>query len=459
MTDRVTAEVKTSDEKIAQVVEVKQCGQLTLTTIARTVYGQQNVRQEIQTALERHNFQPIGRPEFGSIAGMTSEEMKFLDLFWDPSFNKGWLYLSDDMVRSQLTNEKGRDAVTHFNKRVLVTDDYVLNTDYKQIEYDDPLIVLYLKSRTPNFTDGIKPKKINNKMYYAVSGETYLDLLSKASTEGGKLVRVTFRKVANAARMMFEYINVMHAILALYQTEQTKLMLADAEKRAIKLEEEKRGPKEYSDEWFYFATCEMMARSRAYKFGIVTKQDTPTKRLTTYDCGYTEYCALDYVMCIKSKCARSVESAFREIVRPYLKAPRQDVVLLTFARCKKIALDLLSVTNSSISDLLQMEMEFRMLGDEPPPVFVRGEDNLIKFEGMEPIPKPAIPPCDKCGKIYVRASCREAHVGKCEGKKEGKRRGKAIVEISVAADPTTTASPIADISITVHNNSNVDEMD
>lgn len=438
---------------IDQIIEVKQYDQLSLTTIAQVVYDQQNVCQEIRTILEQYNFQPIDRHTFGELAKMTSEEMKYLDLFWDPAFNKGWLYLSDTMIKDQLTNDKGKNAISRFYENVLLTREYKSGVDYKRIDQYDPLVDLYTKSASSYNEEAKISVKATNKLYYAVSGETYIDLLTRASTDGGKLARATFRKVAYAARMMFEYINVMHAVMAEKITTETKLMLADAEKRAIKLEKEKRGPKEYPDEWFYFATCEMMTRSRAYKFGIVTKQDTPTKRLTTYDCGYTEYCALDYVMCIKSKCARSVESAFREIVRPYLKAPRQDVVLLTFAQCKKIALDLLRVTNSSIYDLLQMEIEFRMLGDEPPPVFVRGEDNLIKFEGMEPIPKPAIPPCDKCGKIYVRASCREVHVEKCEGKKESKRRDNAVLKINVATDSTSGTFPII-----VHSGPKVDEM-
>lgn len=445
-----------SDEKINQDVEVKQCDRLKITRLAQVVYDQQNVRQEIRAALEKFNFQPLDRHEFGQLVGMSSEEIKYLDLFWDPAFNKGWLYLSNDMIKSQLTNDKSKDAVQNFYKRVLLTSDYVLGIDYKQINQDDHLIDLYEKSSSSNLKRNSNRKIIAGKLYYAVSGETYIDLLTKASTEGGKLARSTFRKVANAARMMFEYINVMHAIMSEQKNVETQIKLAAAEKRMIKLEEEKRGPKEYPDEWFYFATCEMMARSRAYKFGIITKQDTPTKRLSTYDCGYTEYCALDYVMCVKTKCAKSVESGFREIVRPYLKAPRQDVVLLTFARCKKIALDLLAAVNSNISDLVNMEMEFLNLNDEPTPVFVRGEDNLIKFEGIKSLPKLQIPPCDKCGKIYVRASYREAHVEKCNGptnKKENSESSKAMIKIDVASTAPGNI-PAADILVTVSNELN-----
>lgn len=382
-----------------------------MTDLARVVYEQQNVRQEIQDALERFNYQPMSRADFGSLAGMQPEEMKYLDLFWDPAFNKGWLYLSDEMVRSQLTNETSIAAVSNFNKRILTGKDYVLNVDYKQIEYNDPLIILYENSRLSNLIDGHKPKKINNKVYYAITGETYTDLLAKASTEGGKLARVTFRKVANAARLMFEYINVMHIIIAQKSLEEEKSLRIEAEKKMIKLEAEKRGPKEYPDEWFYLATCDVMARSRAYKFGIITKSNTPEKRLSAYECGYTDNISLDYVYKAQTKCAKAIESAFRAIVSKYLKEPRTDIVLLSFLECKRIADSLVSATNSSMISLTNMEKDFPTLNTEPAPVYLLATPEVKSVL----ITKPPIPPCDKCGKVYVMWHYRELHVKSCPG--------------------------------------------
>ena len=51
-----------------------------------------------------------------------------------------WIYLSDDIIKSQMTNEKGKDALIHFYKRVLLQGDYEENVDYKKIEANDELV-------------------------------------------------------------------------------------------------------------------------------------------------------------------------------------------------------------------------------------------------------------------------------------------------------------------------------
>lgn len=426
---QVNAEVPAGPDHQIESSEVKvNCATPNvMTDLTRVVYEQQNVRQEIRDALERFNYQPMSRADFGSLAGMQPEEMKYLDLFWDPAFNKGWLYLSDEMIKSQLTNEKGKDALQHFYKRVLLTSDYIPDVDYKQVRYNDPLVVLGENLVSPSMANTYKITPSNRKLYYAVSGETYIDLLTKASTEGGKLARTTFRKVANAARLMFEYINVMHAILARKQIEEANQLLAEAEKKMIKLEAEKRGLKEYPDEWFYLATCDIMARSRAYKFGIITKSNTPEKRLSAYECGYTDNISLDYVYKAQTKCAKAIESAFRAIVSKYLKEPRTDIVLLSFLECKRIADSLVSATNVGMTSLTNMEKNFPALNTEPAPIYILPTPEV---KGVI-IAKPPIPPCEKCGKVYVMNHYRELHVKSCTG--AAKTRAVAVQKTNVAS--------------------------
>lgn len=346
---------------------------------------------------------------------MTNEEMTQLDILWEPTFNKGWLYLSDDMIKSQLTNDKSKDALGNFYRQVLTTSDYIVDKDYKSIEYEDPLIDLYFKSRSLNLKTGNKPRKVNGKRYYAVTGETYKDLIARASTEGGKAARALFRKVESLARLMYDYILAHEAITAQKRIEEEKTLRIEAESNVIALEKEKRGPKEYPKEWFYMATCDLMARSRAYKFGIITKDNTPKKRISAYDCGYLEFISLNFVYLVETNNAKAIEDAFRTTVFPYLKNTHKDVVLLSFDVCKRIADQLTKVTEINITSLLEMEQKFPQLGKEPKPVYLR-EDGELKCEGMSPAAKPNLS-CPKCGKVYSRGGFLTAHEAKCIGPK------------------------------------------
>ena len=66
-----------------------------------------------------------------------------LAMFWKPAFNGGWIYLSDEIILEQMTNENSKDALQNFYNRVLMTDDYVEGIDYKKISKDDELVKNY----------------------------------------------------------------------------------------------------------------------------------------------------------------------------------------------------------------------------------------------------------------------------------------------------------------------------
>jgi hypothetical protein len=282
------------------------------------------------------------------------------------------------------------------------------------------LIDLYFKNRSPELGTEGKPRKVNGKIYYAVTGETYRDLVAGSNTDAGRAARLLWRKIEDAAKMMLRYINALHDHLLQERIEEEKRLRLDAESKIIKLEEEKRGPKEYPDEWFYFATCDLMARSRAYKFGIVTKSNTPNRRVSAYECGYHEFIALDYVYIIKTRNAKAIEDAFRAIVREYLKNPHKDVVLLTIHVCRLIADALALCTDGSVTHLLEMEKNFPKMEEEPKPVYLRG-DGIPHIEGDDqPIAKP-VETCPKCNKEYVSKTCLSKHVLKCKGPKPSRK--------------------------------------
>lgn len=321
--DRILGEVKVNTSPITMKLQAPR----TMGDLAQAVYEQQSISQNVRDALAKFEYKPITRSELGRYMGLSQSELAQLDMFWDPAFGKGWIYLSDEMIKTQMTTKIGKNAVTQFYDEILDVDetkivngeklrkDYFEGEHFKRLAWDDPLIDLYFKSCSPNPGSNSKRKNVAGKRYYAVSGDTYSDLLTRASTESGKISRSLFRKIIIGTRLFLEYMNALHAIFAQGRIEEEKTRRIDAESRAITLEKEKRGPKEYPQEWFYIVTCDLMALSRAYKFGIITKSNTPEKRISAYDCGYIEHIALDFVFIVKTHNAKAIEDSFRATVR------------------------------------------------------------------------------------------------------------------------------------------------
>jgi hypothetical protein len=56
-----------------------------------------------------------------------------------------------------------------------------------------------MKTRWPNLANGIKPKKINNKHYFVITGKTHKDLLSRVSQLKEKSRTTVVHKVETAA--------------------------------------------------------------------------------------------------------------------------------------------------------------------------------------------------------------------------------------------------------------------
>jgi hypothetical protein len=182
----------------------------------------------INDMLKKYNYKEVSNQQLAEHLNFTEEEQKMIQMFWEPAFNGSWIYLNDEIILSQLTNEKGKNALSNFYKQVLLTDDYKENVDYKQICKDDELI----KNLVPINTRNQKNKaKQTTKKYYAITGETYKDLLQRSANKKGKTTRQYYRKIEQLAIMMKDYL----VGLNLYNI-QKQLQLKDSEIEATKLE-------------------------------------------------------------------------------------------------------------------------------------------------------------------------------------------------------------------------------
>jgi phage anti-repressor protein len=133
--------------------------------------------------------------------GFTNKEICMLKLYWDPCFNKSWIYLANELILENLTKDTSKDALQNFYKRILLNDDYIENIDYKNITYVEVIksYSLFMKN------DFLNAKPGNRKKYYIVSGECYKGLLLSLRTKSGKETRKYYIKVEGLANAMKDY--------------------------------------------------------------------------------------------------------------------------------------------------------------------------------------------------------------------------------------------------------------
>lgn len=91
-----------------------------------------------------------------------------------------WIYLSDEIILGELTNEKGNCALAHFIERVLFK--YKRDIDYKKIDKNNELVTL-----CPSKTNKNKVKQ-TTKLYYAVTKEIYDKLLIEGKIRKSKVI-------------------------------------------------------------------------------------------------------------------------------------------------------------------------------------------------------------------------------------------------------------------------------
>jgi hypothetical protein len=162
---------------------------------------------QIENALTKFGYKEPTMSELAKFIGFNDDELTKLQLLWLPVYSNGWIYLSDEIILGQLTNETGSTAIPHFIKRMLIScNDYEENTHYKIIKKDDQLVVSYENLYLPNLSDR---KTSNRKKYYTVTGDTYEDLLMKSNTTNGRSSRLLYRKVVKLAGIMKDYISGM----------------------------------------------------------------------------------------------------------------------------------------------------------------------------------------------------------------------------------------------------------
>ena len=183
---------------------------------------------DVKEALNKFNYSEVTIEQLADYFNFTDVQKNMIKRFWDSTFYNNYILLSDEIVLEQLTDEKGKDALSHFYIRVLLSCDsegnpyYKINDNYICITKDHDLVKMYNNSYSPNLANR---KTSNRKQYYAVTGDTYSDLLQRSNTKNGASARDYYRKVDRLAKFMKDYIIALHEhIMQRHNDEQKKII-------------------------------------------------------------------------------------------------------------------------------------------------------------------------------------------------------------------------------------------
>lgn len=171
----------------------------------------------IQNALIKFENKEVSHLEMAAYIGFTDEELDMVILFWEPCFNRAWMYLAREKIKEWFcANDITKRAVNNFHNQVLFK--YEKKTEYKAIDQYDSLIKSFYTRSLNLRTEQKSPVFANGTKFYAVTGECF----KMICMERNKKVRRYYIKVENLAIFMMKYI---HAVQTKELESQKQLLL------------------------------------------------------------------------------------------------------------------------------------------------------------------------------------------------------------------------------------------
>jgi phage anti-repressor protein len=263
-----------------------------------------------QDALVKFEYKEPTIQQIAEYNGFTESEIKMMELFWSDNFNENWIYLSDEMILNNMTNETGRMALTHFYTQVLFTN-FTINVDYKEIKKDDELIKKYEKLYSHWL---VNRKTSNRKKYYAITGETYKELLILSANKKGKEARKYYIKIEKLAMFYHMYISELHKHLSQEKDKQLKKQ----ENKVMHLNDFLEAAKELKkDEIFYIATSDSYAKQHRFEYGGIKNINDIKHRLSTYNTGRAEGDLFYYVNIFKCHRYSHIENCIEMLIKSF----------------------------------------------------------------------------------------------------------------------------------------------
>jgi hypothetical protein len=341
----------------------------------------------ITDALVKYEYAEATMDQLAEHLGFTESDMSRLKLIWDAAYNDGYIYLSDEIILTQLTKERAKNAITNFLERKLIgCDDYKLDLDYIKIDKNHDLVKMYDNVCSSNLRSKQSNRGGSNKQYYAVTGETYEDLIMKANTQGGKEARKLYRRVIKLAKFMRDYIMALRNYIVTKQLEESKKQLEESRIVNTNMKCIIDNTKPVEKGTFYIATSTIYASQNIFKPGHIDKTDIKAlkQRLCQYNTGKTGNDKF-YFCFIKEVCySKSIDVRVKNILKQYkcTGEDKKEMVIYPYNLLERI-IDNTIKNNTDDYDFLtnieatEYDAHLKRTPTVPPPISL--ESNQITF--------------------------------------------------------------------------------
>ena len=154
----------------------------------------------IELAIKENDIDHI---HLAKLAGFNEKELEMVKLFWEPAFNKQWMYLSSEIIHVYFGYKKSDSSMGDFYKKM--KDVYKKNIDYHEVTKDHDVIKFY-----ENFYLEKNPGTLNvpgnRAKYYIITGEAFKKMAMRANTKKGDETCDYFIKVETLCSLMSQYI-------------------------------------------------------------------------------------------------------------------------------------------------------------------------------------------------------------------------------------------------------------
>ena len=254
--------------------------------------------------LKKFGYKDVSFKLLAEHVGFTSQDMKLLDVFWEPTFNNSWIYLSPKLV----CQDMGYYSVVNFHRDILVQK-YRESEDWKEISSTSEMVITSENQNgeiSPKLDD--TQKRGRKAKHYAARGLS----LKKMVMCAGKAdhMRDYFLKLESLAILMREFMAGMLRYNAWLEKQITQKLISDQTKRITELEAQTKGLdqrglllKQFADSqfiknptgWLYIAATQLKVTVNHFKVGITDNLDTRLTAYNTYTSPATRVYFCDFI--------------------------------------------------------------------------------------------------------------------------------------------------------------------
>lgn len=136
------------------------------------------------------------------LAGFTDNELKMVEIFWEPAFNDSWIYVSSELIHDLFGYAKTGSSTRDFYRKL--ADNFKATSEFMEVDKNHELVVKYYESCLEKFPK-MKFKDVANKKYFIISGKTLKLSAMMANTTKGRETCDYFLKVEELCILLSKY--------------------------------------------------------------------------------------------------------------------------------------------------------------------------------------------------------------------------------------------------------------